>query len=275
MKPRTRECPHPFVKWAGGKAGIMRHLLKHIPETINGTYHEPFVGGGALFFELQKQGILTGNASLSDKNEALVDAYNIIKSQPAKLIELLHNHSMKHSHDYYYEVRADNKPNKSPLESAARFIYLNKTCFNGLHRENSKGEFNVPMGNYKNPKIVDRENIMAAHQVLQNVDIRFQDFQSIVLASSDDFVYLDPPYYPIKEDSFTKYSRSDFQEGEHVRLREFLGNLDCMWLLTNSDTPKIRELYKKFSITAIKAPRAVAAKSSSRKPAQELIIRNY
>lgn len=274
MKSQAKKCPRPFVKWVGGKSGILKHILKHLPARgIEGVYYEPFVGGGAVFFELHKQGLLTA-ACLSEKNEALVDAYNVIKNQPQELIAALQKHATKHDHDYYYEIREDNKPNKSPLQSAARFIYLNKTCFNGLHRENKRGEFNVPIGSYKNPKIVDEENIMAVHKALKDVDIRFQDFESFY-PCRDDFIYLDPPYYPVKDNSFTKYSRSDFQEEEHIRLRDFLSGLKCKWMLTNSDTPEVRKLYQEFEIVSIKAPRAVAASGKSRKPAKELIIRNY
>lgn len=273
MKSKTAQYPRPFVKWVGGKSGILKQIIKHLPTAIDGAYYEPFVGGGAVFFELYKRELLT-TTHLSEKNEALVDAYNVIKNQPRELIGVLYKHASRHGRDYYYEIREDNKPNKSPLQSAARFIYLNKTCFNGLHRENKKGEFNVPMGSYKNPKIVDEENIMAVSRALKNVDIRFHDFESI-FPWPHDFVYLDPPYYPVKGNSFTKYSRSDFQEGEHVRLRDFLSRLNCKWMLTNSDMPEVRELYREFNIISIKAPRAVAARGNSRKPAKELIIRNY
>jgi DNA adenine methylase len=282
MKSKTAKCPRPFVKWVGGKSGILKQIIKHLPASgIERTYYEPFAGGGAVFFELYKRKMLKEvylhpTAYLFEKNEALVDAYNVIKDRPQELIGALQKHASKHDHDYYYEIREDNKPNKSPLYSAARFIYLNKTCFNGLHRENKRGEFNVPIGSYKNPKIVDEENIMAVHEALKDVDIRFQDFESFY-PCREDFIYLDPPYYPVKDNSFTKYSRSDFQEEEHIRLRDFLFGLKCKWMLTNSDTPEVRKLYSEEDLTiiSIKAPRAVAASGKSRRPAKELIIRNY
>lgn len=304
----TQKYPKPFVKWVGGKRNLLRILMKYVPQSFlnmivyekefpvsdGTTYFEPFVGGGAVFFELHKRQWLPDKICLSDKNVQLVEAYEVIKSQPQKLIDQLRVHASNHSFDYYYQIREDNNPTKNPIESTARFLYLNKTCFNGLYRENKQGEFNVPMGKYKDPNIVNEENIWAANKALQSVDVRFQDFE-LIAPSPDDFVYLDPPYYPIRESSFTKYSRFDFMDDEHIRLRDFLVSLPCKWMLTNSDTPFVRRLYgfdygskkeekemkgvskinSKWFCVPVTAPRAVAAKTAARKRANELIIINY
>jgi DNA adenine methylase len=167
--------PKPFVKWVGGKRAIMSEILQHIPPNIN-NYYEPFVGDGALFFEIYN--MVNGKCYLSDMNVDLVIAYNIIKTKPQQLIELLKNHKENHNEEYYYKIR-ELQELSDPIENSARFIYLMKTCFNGLWRVNKENRFNTPIGSYKNPNICDGESIFAVNKALQAAEIRYQDFMKI------------------------------------------------------------------------------------------------
>jgi DNA adenine methylase len=266
----------PFVKWVGGKRTLINMLIQKMPETF-GNYYEPFVGGGALFFELARRGWLS-KAHLSDINRDLILTYQAIKHDPTALIEKLKEHTKNHSDEYYYKVRAQHHLD-DPVDIAARFIYLNKTGYNGLYRVNSKGEFNVPAGRYKNPGIVQEENIWACHQALQKAEIRCEQFDTI-MPQRGDFIYLDPPYHPIDENSFTKYSHHDFTKQDQVRLRDFvikLHNHGIKVMLSNSDTPFIKNLYSNvaFQITTVQAPRFVNCKPNQRNPVNELLITNY
>lgn len=266
----------PFVKWVGGKRSLMDTLLLKMPETF-GDYYEPFVGGGALFFELAGRKRLT-KAHLSDTNLDLVFAYSVIKKDPTALIEALKVHANKHSDEYYYKVRAKTSLTE-PVDIAARFIYMNKTGYNGLYRVNSKGEFNVPVGRYKNPGIVQEENIWACHKVLKTADIQYHEFDTIT-PKRGDFVYFDPPYHPKDETSFTKYSKLDFTEQDQVRLRDFAVKLHkngVKVMLSNSDTLFIKDLYKgsMFNIAIVQAPRFVNCKPNKRNPVNEVLITNY
>ncbi len=266
----------PFVKWVGGKRNLMHILIHKTPETF-GNYYEPFVGGGALFFELARCGRLS-KAHLSDTNLDLVFAYQAIKKDPTALIEKLKEHTKRHSDEYYYKVRAKNYLD-DPVEIAARFIYLNKTGYNGLYRVNSKGEFNVPVGRYKNPGIVQEENIWACHKALKNAEIRYGEFD-IITPQRGDFVYFDPPYHPTDETSFTKYSKLDFTEQDQVRLSKFAVKLHkngVKVMLSNSDTHFIKDLYNSsvFKITIVQAPRFVNCKPNKRNAVNEVLITNY
>ena len=268
----------PFVKWAGGKRSIMNSLLLRLPKSF-ADYYEPFVGGGALFFELAKQGKLENkNVFLSDTNLDLALAYKTIKTDPTSLIEILKKHQEKHNNDYFYELRKCHNL-QHPIEVAARFLYLNKTCFNGLWRVNSKGEFNVPVGKYKNPHIVQEENINACHEILQGVDIKCLAFNKIQ-PKINDFVYFDPPYHPTDNSSFTKYSQLDFTEQDQVRLRDFALELHKQGvhvMLSNSETIFIKDLYnqKGFTIDIVQAPRFVNCKPNGRNAVGETLITNY
>ncbi len=272
---QTLVKPKPFVKWAGGKRQIINILKEEIPAQFN-TYIEPFVGGGALLFEL-----LPEKAIINDINTELINAYKIIKNYPEQLIESLKRH--KNEEEYYYKIRALNPTKLTPIERASRFIYLNKTCFNGLYRENSKGQFNVPFGKYKNPKIVDTENIKAVSEYLNTADIKIfnTDYKEICkLAQAGDFIYLDPPYYPIsKTASFTKYTKYDFTEKDQEELAQIFKELDqkgCYVMLSNSNTNFIKELYKGYEIKEIQANRAINSKASGRKKANiEVLIKNF
>lgn len=264
----------PFVKWVGGKRSIIDDLIKRLPAEF-GQYWEPFVGGGALFFEIRHR--LT-SATLSDSNLELTITYNAIKRDPASLITKLEEHARKHNAKYYYRVR-DQQSLQDPIDVAARFLYLNKTCYNGLYRVNKKGEFNVPVGSYTNPEIVQRDNIMLCSAALQTAQIEYRGFDTIT-PETGDFVYFDPPYHPAGPGSFTKYTKLDFSEKDQARLRDFalkLHKQSVKVMVSNSDTPFIRDLYSAttWHVAEVKAPRMVNCKPDGRGAVSELIITNY
>ncbi len=228
----------PFVKWAGGKRALIPDIAKHFPEHI-GTYWEPFVGGGAVFFTMADR---MDRAILSDLNEELVITYQTVKKNVGELIDLLRVHEKKHKNDGYYLKVRGQKPTTAP-EIAARFIYLNKTCFNGLYRVNKQGKFNVPKGRYKNPTICNEDGLRAASEVLKKATIRLGDFDRIVQPDPEDFIYCDPPY----DDCFTEYQAGGFGEDDQERLRNAVNKwaetgTDIM--ISNSDTRRIRNLYR-------------------------------
>lgn len=267
----------PFVKWVGGKRALLPAIRKFAPLEFN-NYHEGFVGGGAVFFAL---GSRAKKAYLSDRNLDLVVTYQVIKEDPTHLIARLKQHAAEHHQrgsDYYYEVRAFEPTD--PVEVAARFIYLNKTCFNGLYRVNKLGKFNVPVGSYKSPNIVQEENILACHQVLKNATIRVGDFGTIVKAKEGDFCYFDPPYHPLSDMSFTEYTHDSFTEHDQVRLRDFVLKLHKAGvhvMLSNSKTKFIEGLYnsKIFKRHTVQAPRTVNCKADARGAVDEILITNY
>lgn len=264
----------PPVKWAGGKRHLSEEILKRLPDKI-ATYHEPFVGGGAVFFALQAAGRFK-KARLNDSNIDLMCAYHAIKENPSSLIKRLREHGNANSEEYYYKVRA-RRSKRSPTDIGARLMYLNKTCFNGLYRVNKKGEFNVPCGKYKEPTICDEENIGAASVALQGVELCNYDFEKFALkAKPGDAVYFDPPYAPVSETaSFTTYTATGFLPNDHVRLRltaALLAGRGVHVLLSNSDTPFIRKLYKGFKIEVVQAPRRINSKASARGNVRELLI---
>lgn len=282
INPRiTEEAPIqgkacPFVKWAGGKRGIIEELVSRLPAQIT-RYWEPFVGGGALFFELQAR---IESAFLSDSNLDLTIAYNVVKRDPSALISKLEEHARKHNSDYYYKIRAQFNL-QDPIDVAARFLYLNKACYNGLYRVNKKGEFNVPIGSNTNPTsaIVQRDNIMLANMALQKAQIQYREFDTITPVA-DDFVYFDPPYHPSGHGSFTKYTKLDFSEKDQERLREFALKLHRQGvhvMISNSDTPFIRELFQAnyWHIDVVQAPRMVNCKPDGRGAVNELVVTNY
>lgn len=263
----------PFVKWVGGKRSVMQSLLANVPSEIN-DYYEPFVGGGALFFEVQH---LAKKCYLSDLNPDLIVAYKTIQTKPEQLIERLTYHQSQHSEVYYRKIRALQSL-KDPLDNSARFIYLMKTCYNGLYRVNNKGEFNTPVGNYKNPTICDADNIHAVSRRLQSVTIELGRFECIK-PKKGDFVYFDPPYHPTCQESFVKYVNQGFTEKDQEKLRDFALELykqGVNVLISNSDTEYIRSLYKRpFNIVVISAPRAVNCKADKRQKVNEVLIRGY
>jgi DNA adenine methylase len=251
-----------------------------VPASI-AHYREPFVGSAALFFELRRTGRIK-NATLSDVNPELIGLYMVIRDEVEALIECLHEHEhRKFDRAYFYTVRHwDREPawqNRPAVERAARLIFLNKTCYNGLHRVNRRGEFNVPWGRYTNPCVCDAPNLRAASTALANVELRVGDFKTTLQDAGDaDFIYLDPPYVPVSATaSFTAYSAHAFGITEHHELAATFAELvarGCRPLLSNSDTALVRELYRRFELKPVHARRAINAQRSGRGPISELIV---
>jgi DNA adenine methylase len=269
----------PFLKWAGGKGQLLKQYIQYIPRKFN-NYIEPFVGGGAVFFYLINNGYINDDKEvvLIDSNDELINCYKIIKSNVTQLISVLNSSSFLNNEDIYYMIR-DTNP-QDPIEKAARTIYLNKTCFNGLYRVNSRGQFNVPFGKYANPLICNGKNLEAVSVVLSKVNLICDDFNKCLeFAKKDDFIYFDPPYQPLsKTANFTSYTKSCFDKQEQIRLYNVFNKLDnigCKVMLSNSETDLIRELYKKFRIQVVLANRAINCKASGRGKINELVILNY
>jgi DNA adenine methylase len=289
----------PIIKWAGGKTRLLPELLKSVPSHFF-NYHEPFLGGGALFWHLlatdrisplQSRVVVTGNvtfprAFLSDFNPELIRMYCAVRDSVEDVIR--HLGTMKNTREKFLEVRALHPSLIDNALAAARFLYLNKTCFNGLWRVNSRGLFNVPFGSYTNPTICDHENLRACSSALQRfrVHVSAGDFGSASglasnpeSASPGDLVYFDPPYPPLsKTSSFASYTKEPFGWAEHVKLHDLaltLKRAGVYVLLSNSNQPRVRELYEQsgvFTLREVSAPRSIAAKGGSRKSASELII---
>lgn len=262
----------PFVKWVGGKRSIIGELKSRMPKQYN-NYFEGFVGGGALFFEMQPK-----HAFLSDLNFDLIMTYKVIQKDVEALIKLLKRHQSLHCEEYYYRLRSQHHLNE-PIEIAARMIYLNKTCYNGLWRVNKKGEFNVPIGSYVKPAIVQEDNLRMCNKALQGATIEVKSYQDIQ-AQAGDFVYFDPPYHPTNGNNFTAYSKLDFSEKDQADLADFCKTLHrngVKVMVSNSYTPFITDLYKSniFKIDIINAPRAVNCKPEGRGAVEEVLITNY
>lgn len=271
----------PFLKWAGGKRQLMPVIKKYIPQKYT-QYYEPFVGAGAVLFSLQP-----AKTVINDTNKELMNCYNVIRDNPEGLLELCKEHEKKNSKDYYYTLRSQDRHSTfktlSSVKRAARLIYLNKTCFNGLFRVNSKGQFNVPYGNPINPLIADPVVIRAVSNFLNQRSVRIceGDFaDSVSTAKKGAFVYFDPPYHPISDtSSFTGYSINGFGEREQERLKlvcDKLSDRGCHVLVSNSNAPFIHELYSdsRYEIVEIRASRAINAVGSKRGKIQELLIHN-
>lgn len=269
----------PFVKWVGGKRQLLNEIEKHIPEQFS-RYYEPFVGGGAVLFHVQPK-----NAVINDSNEELVNLYNIIKESPEELIEDLKKY--KNEEKYFYEVRGIDREKEKYLElsniqRASRIIFLNKTCYNGLFRVNSSGEFNSPFGRYKNPNIVNDVMIRIVGNYLSKNDIQIlnTDYEkSLSKIRKGAFVYFDPPYDPISDSSsFTGYTKNGFDRTEQERLKKVCDKLNdkgVKFLLSNSSTEFIRDLYKDYNIFSIKAKRAINSKGNGRGETTEVLVKNY
>jgi len=276
------EKPKPFVKWVGGKRQLLaqfRSMNLYPPEKFDiktGRYFEPFVGGGAVFFDL-----LPETAYLSDLNNELVVTYNVIKNDVENLIKSLKKHKL--DKEYFLKIRAQNPEKLSDLNTASRFIYLNRTCFNGMYRVNSKGGFNVPFGKYTNPLICDEVNLRKASKALKNVEIKKQDYKEVLKkAKKGDFIYFDPPYYPVsKTASFTSYTSESFLDKEQIELRDTFVELHkrgCFVMLSNSDTSFINKIYsepKGLRITKVQAGRAINSNASKRGKITEVLVTNY
>lgn len=272
----------PVVKWVGGKRQLLPEIKKYAPKNFN-TYFEPFVGGGAVLFELQPN-----QAVVNDINKELINVYSVIQNNVDELIETLSNQNeYANTSECYYKIRElDREPKKynklTGIERAARILYLNKTCYNGLYRVNSMGEFNSPFGSYKNPNIVNEVTLKAVSNYFNESKIKFLngDFEKVLKnAKKGDFVYFDPPYAPIsKTSNFTGYNENGFGEAEQIRLKEVCDSLNkkgVKFLLSNSDCEFIREIYKDYTIETIKAKRAINSNGNNRGAISEVLIRNY
>ena len=271
-KPKT----YPVLKWAGGKRQLLPDLLNNLPKTFN-NYYEPFVGAGALFFKLQPS-----NAYISDINPELINLYKIIRNDVNALINDLKTH--KNNEEYFYVMRnLDRTPEYkklSNIQKASRFIYLNKTCFNGLYRVNSKGEFNVPFGKYSNPKIIDEINLLNCSKLLKNTEIQNESFTEIInKVKKNDFIYFDPPYMPVSQtSSFTSYTKDSFDINMQIKLKELCDELSergVYFLLSNSDVLFINEIYSCYEIKKVFAGRAINSEGSKRGKITEVLIKNY
>jgi len=276
LKPAAEATAKPFLKWAGGKKQLLPELMKWLPQEFR-AYHEPFLGGGAVFFALASRGLLA-RANLSDVNEALIQAYEGVRDHVEKVIERLEKHVNKKEH--YLRVRAQNPRRLSPVGRAARIIYLNKTCYNGLYRENRSGKFNVPFGKYRNPNICDKENLRAVAQLLRRAEISCRSYRTVLeKARKGDFVYFDPPYDPLtKTARFTEYDQNRFTRDDQTELRDTFLELDrrgVYVMLSNSDTPFVRQLYEGFGREQVFASRAINSNPDRRGKVSELVIRNY
>ncbi len=264
----------PFLKWAGGKGQLLAQYATHFP-TDFGTYFEPFCGGGAVFFHLAP-----ARAVLSDINPELVNVYQCVRDAVEDVITLLGRHATVHNVEHYYATRALAPATLAPVERAARLIYLNRTCFNGLYRENAHGEFNVPIGRYQHPTICDHLTLRAASAALRDAQSLVASFDGVLdRAQPGDLVYCDPPYAPVSvTSSFTSYSRHPFGEREQTRLRDVvveLGRRGVRAIISNSDTPLTKNLYRDLRVVPIAAQRAINSRPDRRGVVSELLAFNW
>ncbi len=273
----------PFIKWAGGKGQLLDQYEAFFPNTPGGDYYEPFAGSGAVFFHLRGKRLFDHYA-LSDANPELVNCYLVVRDQLDNLIDCLREHEAQHGHDHYYTVRnMDRSPDweyAAAVDRAARLIYLNKTCYNGLWRVNSRGYFNVPMGRYKKPDILSVGRLCAASAALHNVEISTRSFEDVLdRARPGDFVYFDPPYVPLSDTSnFTSYSMASFDGDDQRRLAQIFAALDqkgCRVMLSNSDMPFVRDLYRGFRVETVNASRRINSKVGKRGLVGEVVVLNY
>jgi DNA adenine methylase len=279
-----RDTPRPFLKWAGGKQQLVPALLEGVPSTF-GRYFEPFVGGGALFFALAGRGTLAG-AVLADANADLMATYEVVRddlSGLARRLRALERRYLALDADrraaHFYRVRVT--PPRDRLGAAARFIFLNKTCFNGLYRVNRSGQFNVPHGRYVAPRILDLEVLRAASSALAGVELRCADFEAACAdAAAGDFVYFDPPFHPLSStSSFTQYTSADFGWADQERLRVCIDGLTSRGvhvLLSDSPHPLVTYLYESagYELRRVPARRAINSKGDGRGPIEELLVTN-
>jgi len=271
----------PVVKWVGGKRQIINEIVKYVPKYS--TYYEPFLGGGAVLFELQPK-----TAVVNDINSELISLYEVIKNNVDELIESLREHERKNGEAYFYRIREQDRDKEhynllTPIQRASRLIYLNKTCYNGLFRVNKAGQFNTPFGNYKNPNIVNEYTLKAVSSYFNKAQITFacKDFDEVLKgARKGAFVYLDPPYDPVSDTaSFTGYDKGGFDQSEQIRLKNTCDKLNekgIKFLLSNSATDFIKGLYKdKYIIKTIQAKRAINSKADKRGEIDEVLVMNF
>ncbi|SHF21339.1 DNA adenine methylase [Tissierella praeacuta DSM 18095] len=269
----------PVVKWVGGKRQLLPEIEKYIPNKIS-TYYEPFLGGGAVFFHLQRK-----KAVVNDINEELINLYKVIKDNVDELIDDLQKH--ENTSDYFYDIRELDRDREkydklTDIEKASRIHYLNKTCFNGLFRVNQQGEFNAPFGKYKNPDFVNAITLKAVSNYFNKANITFKcgDFEEAVKGiRRGSFVYFDPPYDPVSDSSnFTGYDKGGFDRDEQIRLKKLCDKLNdrgVKFLLSNSATNFIKELYKDYRIEIVQAKRSINSKGDMRGEVDEVLVRNY
>jgi len=278
----------PFLKWAGGKSQLLPELVTRSPRHVT-TYYEPFLGGAALFFALAADPERAPRrAVLNDLNGALMATYEVVRDQPAPLIaalERLHEEYVCADDAaraaLYYRIRGEHR-HKARIDVAARVIFLNKTCFNGLFRVNRRGEFNVPFGRYRSPRILDRAGLLAASEALQAVELRTSDFEEACTdAGAGDFVYFDPPFHPLSPtSSFTAYTEREFGRVEQIRLKRCVDALTSRGvavMVSNSPHPWIRGGYEfaGYELDEVQARRAINSRGDRRGPVEELVITNY
>ncbi|MFQ5457071.1 MAG: DNA adenine methylase [Myxococcota bacterium] len=267
----------PFLKWAGGKRALVPEILARLPDSID-TYYEPFLGGGAVFFALAARGAFK-RAVICDRNRDLIDAYLGVRDDVEGVIARLAR--LRHDARTYARVRSQDPAKLTLTRRAARIIYLNRTCYNGLYRVNRKGQFNVPFGRYKNPRILDRENLRAVSRTLQKARIaESKDFEALVeKAEPGDAVYFDPPYAPVSPtSSFTAYDSLPFGEDEQERLAKVMRQLQrrrVYALLSNSDVPLTRRLYKRYACDSVQVHRRINSRPDRRGPISELLVRTH
>ncbi|MEI7024433.1 DNA adenine methylase [Paenibacillus sp. y28] len=268
----------PFLKWAGGKRQLLPEIRKYVPQHYS-AYYEPFVGAGAVLFDLQPQ-----KAVINDVNTELINTYKVIRDHVDELIADLKKHQA--DKEYFYSIRDLDRQEQfkglSHVEKSSRIIYLNKTCFNGLFRVNSRGQFNVPFGKYKNPQIVNEPVLRAVHDYLSTNDFTILngDFeQAVSTAKAGDFVYFDPPYDPVSNTaSFTSYSLNGFGKKDQERLRDTFAELDrrgCKVLLSNSATDYIKDLYSSYTVRIVSASRNINSNAARRGKIEEVLVMNY
>lgn len=272
----------PIVKWAGGKTRLLPELLKRVPRTID-TYVEPFAGGAALFFALAARAVEHGErpfkrAVLADKNEDLVACYRAVRDRVEDVISALRPY--RYDRELYYRAREQDPRTLDDVSRAARLVFLNRTCYNGLWRVNSKGKFNVPFGKYKNPTILDADGLRAAARLLEGVTIEIADFEKVTRKlGKKDFVYFDPPYVPVsKTADFTSYSAEGFDRADQERLRDRMRELKARGaraLLSNADTPETRELYSEFAVDTVLMPRNINSDGKKRGDIAELLVMTW
>lgn len=278
MKQYCNRSAKPFLKWAGGKRQLLPEIMKYIPADF-GVYYEPFVGAGAVLFGLQP-----ARAVIADTNEELINCYRVIRDRLPELLEDLDRHVNEEA--YYYQMRELDRHagyhSLTPVQRASRLIFLNKTCYNGLFRVNSQGQFNVPFGRYKAPKFKDEAVLRAVHEYLNRAEVQLlvADFAvAVETAQAGDFVYFDPPYDPVSPTaSFTGYDLGGFNREEQKRLKEVYDQLTekgVKCLLSNSATPFILELYRNYEIIIVTANRAINSAPAKRGKVREVLVKNW
>lgn len=265
--------PEPFLKWVGGKRQLLSQFEPLFPKPGSyTTYHEPFVGGGAVFFHLRPK-----QASLADTNPALIEAYQVVAESVEAVIDYLG--TCRHTEDFYYRLRGLNPDRLDPVRRVGRLLFLNRTGYNGLYRVNRAGKFNVPFGRYKNPTICDAANLRAVANALVGVSLKVQSFEAVYdQAAFGDFVYFDPPYQPLSNTAaFTAYTKNSFAEKDQKALADIFRALDrkgCRVRLSNSDTPFVRDLYHGHRIETVWATRRINSVAARRGRISEILVSN-